>query len=261
MDIKLFQVDAFTDEVFGGNSAAVCPLEAWLPDSVLLKIAQENALAETAFFVREGDAFHLRWFTPEIEMDLCGHATLASAHVLTTHLGYERDTIIFRSLSGELRVTRRDGRLTLDFPARPPSVATAPVEVLESLNIQPLEVLRARDIVLVYADEGAIRALQPDRMLMDRINLDPGGVVATAPGKEVDFVSRFFTPQAHIFEDPVTGSAHCSLAPYWAVRFGKTSLSAAQLSQRGGRLDCEVAGDRVLMSGSAVTYLRGVISI
>ncbi|MDG9670049.1 PhzF family phenazine biosynthesis protein [Hahella sp. CR1] len=261
MDIKLFQVDAFTDEVFGGNSAAVCPLEVWLPDSVLLKIAQENALAETAFFVREGDAFHLRWFTPEIEMDLCGHATLASAHVLTTHLGYERDAMVFRSLSGELRVTRRDGRLTLDFPARPPSVATAPVEVLESLNIQPLEVLRARDIVLVYADEDAIRALQPDRVLMDRINLDPGGVVATAPGKEVDFVSRFFTPQAHIFEDPVTGSAHCTLAPYWAARLGKTSLTAAQLSQRGGRLDCEVAGDRVLMSGSAVTYLRGVISI
>ncbi|WLQ17452.1 PhzF family phenazine biosynthesis protein [Hahella aquimaris] len=261
MDIKLFQVDAFTDEIFGGNSAAVCPLEAWLPDSVLLKIAQENALAETAFFVREGDAFHLRWFTPEIEMDLCGHATLAAAHVLTTHLGYESDSIVFTSLSGELRVTRREGRLTLDFPARPPSAAQAPMEVLESLNILPLEILRARDIVLVYADEEAIRALQPDRMLMDRINLDPGGVVVTAPGKEVDFVSRFFTPQAHIFEDPVTGSAHCSLAPYWAARLGKTSLTAAQLSQRGGRMDCEVSGDRVLISGSAVTYLRGVISI
>ncbi|ABC28155.1 predicted epimerase, PhzC/PhzF-like protein [Hahella chejuensis KCTC 2396] len=261
MDIKLFQVDAFTNEVFGGNSAAVCPLDAWLPDSLLLKIAQENALAETAFFVQEEGRFHLRWFTPEIEMDLCGHATLAAAHVLTSHLGYEEECIVFSSLSGELRVTRQSGRLTLDFPARPPIPAEAPQEVLDSLNLQPVEILSARDIVLVYPDERAIRALRPDRMLMDRINLDPGGVVVTAPGQDVDFVSRFFTPQAHIFEDPVTGSAHCSLAPYWSARLGKTKLTAAQLSERGGLLDCELAGDRVLISGSAVTYLRGVISI
>jgi PhzF family phenazine biosynthesis protein len=261
MEIPIYQVDAFTGRSFGGNPAAVCPLESWPDDALMQGIAAENNLAETAFFVRSGNGFHLRWFTPEIEMDLCGHATLATAHVLFHHLGHAGDTISFSSVSGPLSVRKQDGRIELDFPARDPSPATLPAIIAEGIGAEPLEVLKARDYVLLLRDEAAVRSLTPDRQLFDKINIDPGGIIVTARGSRTDFVSRFFTPQAAIFEDPVTGSAHCSLVPYWARKLGKTILVAEQVSRRGGTLWCELAGDRVRMAGEAVTYLEGKIRV
>jgi PhzF family phenazine biosynthesis protein len=261
MRLPIFHVDAFTDRVFSGNPAAVCPLESWLPAPVMQQIAMENGLAETAFFVPDGQGFAIRWFTPEIEMDLCGHATLAAAHVLTHHLGCTQAPVRFQSQSGELLVTREAGRLTLDFPARMPAPAEAPELILASLNARPREVLKARDYVLVFENEDLIRGLTPNITLLNQINLDPGGICVTAPGQDVDFVSRFFTPQASVFEDPVTGSAHCSLIPYWAQKLGKSVLTARQLSPREGELFCRSAGERVLISGAAVTYLEGVITL
>lgn len=261
MSIPIYQVDAFTTKVFGGNYAAVCPLEYWLDDEVMLKIAQENNVAETAFFVAKGDYFHLRWFTPEIEMDLCGHATLAAAHVLFNHLGYAMETISFKSAGGLLTVRKKADLIELDFPAREPAPAQLPAVIANGIGVEPLEVLKARDYVLVLHDEAEVRALKPDRRTLDQINIDPGGIIVTARGDTVDFVSRFFTPQAAIFEDPVTGSAHCSLVPYWAKRLGKTTLVAEQVSQRSGMLWCELAGDRVRMAGQAVTYLKGRIYV
>jgi PhzF family phenazine biosynthesis protein len=261
MRLPIYHVDAFTDRVFGGNPAAVCPLENWPETSLMQQIAMENGLAETAFFVPQAQGFALRWFTPEIEMDLCGHATLAAAHVLTHHLGCTQSPLRFQSQSGELLVTHEAGQLTLDFPVRPPAPAEAPELILAGLSVRPREVLKARDYVLVYESEALIRELVPNLSLLNQINLDPGGICVTAPGQEVDFVSRFFTPQASVFEDPVTGSAHCSLIPYWAQKLGKASLTARQLSRRGGQLFCRSAGDRVLISGAAVTYLEGVISV
>ncbi|CAA9311636.1 MAG: Phenazine biosynthesis protein PhzF like [uncultured Cytophagales bacterium] len=259
MEIPIYQVDAFTGRPFGGNAAAVCPLPHWPEDQLMHQIAAENNLAETAFFVRDGGGFHLRWFTPEIEMDLCGHATLAAAHVLFNHLGHPGDTIHFSSMSGPLTVRRKDGRIELDFPARDPVPAELPPIIAAGIGAAPLEVLKARDYVLLLRDEAAVRSLKPDRQLLDRINIDPGGIIVTARGSRTDFVSRFFTPQAAIFEDPVTGSAHCSLVPYWAGKLGKTTLVAEQVSRRSGTLWCELAGDRVRMAGEAVTYLEGKI--
>lgn len=261
MKIPIYQVDAFTDQVFGGNPAAVCPLESWLPTETMQKIAMENSVAETAFFIPLDHGFHIRWFTPEFEMDLCGHATLAAAHVLTSHLGYQNPKIKFQSNSGELSVTTNNALLTLDFPARMPKPATAPQIILDGIKEKPLEVLKARDYVLVYKDEETIRRITPDMGLLNQINIDPGGIIVTAPGKNVDFVSRFFTPQASIFEDPVTGSAHCSLIPFWAQRLGKNELTALQISPRVGKLSCKNADERVLMSGNAITYLEGFITI
>lgn len=259
MQIPLYQVDAFTDRVFHGNPAAVCPLDTWLTRQQMLAIAAENNLAETAFFVKTDDYYEIRWFTPEIEMDLCGHATLASAHVIFTALAPDLQTIHFESKSGPLHVTRNNGMLTLDFPARVPVSAIAPRVILEAMSSLPLQVLKARDYILVYADEDTVVNMKPDAALLNTINIDPGGVIITAPGKTVDFVSRFFTPQASIFEDPVTGSAHCSLIPYWAGRLRKDTLRAKQVSPRGGDLLCQLQHDRVLISGNAVTYLEGVI--
>ncbi len=261
MEIPIYQVDAFAGRPFGGNPAAVCPLGGWLEDGLMQQIAAENNLAETAFFVPDGAGFHLRWFTPEIEIDLCGHATLATAHVLFFHLGHAGDVIHFTSMSGPLTVRRQGGRIELDFPARDPVPATLPDLIAEGIGARPLEVLKARDYVLLLGDEAEVRALTPDRQTLDRINIDPGGIIVTAPGRRTDFVSRFFTPQAAIFEDPVTGSAHCSLVPYWARKLGKTVLVAEQVSRRGGTLWCELAGDRVRMAGEAVTYLEGKIRI
>ncbi|HAP62487.1 MAG TPA: isomerase [Cytophagales bacterium] len=257
--LPLFQVDAFTGDTFGGNPACVVPLTEWLPDPVLLKIAQENAVAETAFIVRQGDGYHLRWFTPELEMDLCGHATLATAHVLRIHLGHSSYPIQFQTASGPLAVEHRDGWYHLDFPSRMPEPAELPAIIWQSLSQPPKAILKARDYVLVYDSEADIRNITIDRHSFDQINLDPGGVVVTAPGQEADFVSRFFTPQASILEDPVTGSAHCSLIPYWAKELGKATLTALQLSDRVGRLQCEDRGERVQISGQAVTYLKGEI--
>lgn len=261
MRLPIFQVDAFTDQVFGGNPAAVCPLEQWLPDDVMQKIAMENSVAETAFFTPLNDGFEIRWFTPEIEMDLCGHATLAAAHVIARHLNYSLPSIKFLSKSGELRVSVQNELLTLDFPSRKPHPSNVPQMVLDALPVRPVEVLKSRDYVLVFESEETVRRIKPNQSILDQINLDPGGIVITAKGNEVDFVSRFFTPQASIFEDPVTGSAHCSLIPYWSKRLGKESMVALQVSPRVGKLFCTNAGERVLIAGEAVTYLEGTITI
>lgn len=262
MRIPIYQVDAFTDKLFGGNPAAVCPLNEWLPDSTMQQIAVENNLAETAFFVKAGNGYKLRWFTPEFEIDLCGHATLATAHILFTELGYTGDTILFETVkAGILKVSRNAGKYTLDFPSRPATTAKAPKGLLEAIsNKQPKEVLRSRDYMLVYETEEDIIRFEPDHAVLAKIE-GIVGVIVTAPGKEVDFVSRFFAPGAGIPEDPVTGSAHCNLIPYWADKLGKTQLHAFQLSARKGELWCELRGDRVLMSGNAVMYLKGEIMI
>lgn len=264
MKIDIFQIDAFTDTLFGGNPAAVCPLESWLDDLILQNIAAENNLAETAFFVRQSDnKFHLRWFTPQHEMDLCGHATLASAFVIFNELEYNQASIIFESKSGELKVNRQEDLLILDFPSRPVKEASLPSIIERSINIQPKEIWKSRDYLLVYEHEEDIRKIEFDLSLLNQINLDPGGIIVTAKGNSprVDFVSRFFTPQAVVFEDPVTGSAHCSLIPFWAERLQKTKLEAEQLSERKGKLSCELRKDRVLIKGKAVKYLQGIIEI
>ncbi len=264
MKIKIFQIDAFTDKLFGGNPAAVCPLDHWLEDKLLLQIAAENNLAETAFFLKlPDDRFHLRWFTPEIEMDLCGHATLASAYVIFEELGYQGKEIKFKTLSGELLVKKKEDQLEMDFPSRPPVKAELPEIIRQSLNLQPKEVWKARDYLLVYEQEEDIRKIAPNVALMNQINIDPGGIIVTAKSEQdsIDFVSRLFTPQATVFEDPVTGSAHCTLIPFWAERLHKTEFHALQISARGGELFCKLEGDRVRISGRAVKYLEGVIEV
>ena len=259
MKLPIFQIDAFSDKVFGGNPACVVPLENWLKDEVLLKIAKENAVAETAFFVRKGKNFHLRWFTPDIEMDLCGHATLATAHCILSELKLESEKVIFETLSGELEVSLSNGCYLMDLPRRDPITATLPDEIKNALNIQPKKVLKARDYVLVYKSQKDIENIKIDRQIFDEININPGGVIVTSRGENCDFVSRFFTPQATILEDPVTGSAHCSLTPYWAKKLKKNTLVAHQLSKRKGELLCELKEDRVEISGKAITYLKGDI--
>ena len=257
MKLELYQIDAFTNKIFGGNPACVVPLKNWLPDEILLKISKENAVAETAFFVNKGEKIHLRWFTPEIEMDLCGHATLATAHCLKTILDYKNNKIVFETLSGDLTVIAENDFYYLDFPSRMPVESSLPVEISKSLNIQPKEILKSRDYVLVYETEDDIKNIQINRQFFDQINLNPGGVIVTAKGKNCDFVSRYFTPQSTILEDPVTGSAHCSLIPFWANRLGKNTLSAMQISERMGELNCINKEDRVIISGQARTYSIG----
>lgn len=259
MKHPLYQVDAFTDTIFGGKPACVVPLENWLPDNILLKIAKENAVAETAFFVVKGEKIHLRWFTPELEMDLCGHATLATAHCLHTLMQYPKKEIVFESLSGDLHVTIDQELYKMDFPSRMPVESDVPSEILKSLHIQPKEIFKSRDYMLVYENETEIRHIIINRTLFDQINLSAGGVIVTAPGDTCDFVSRFFTPQASILEDPVTGSAHCSLIPFWANRLNKKELVAHQVSERMGKLYCEYRGDRVIISGKAKTYSIGCL--
>ena len=257
MEIPIFQVDAFTDKIFGGNPACVVPLEEWLPHDLLLMIAQENAVAETAYFVKKKDKFHLRWFTPETEMDLCGHATLAAAHAIKEILKIPGGNIIFESLSGELEVIAKDGKYTLNFPSRMPEKTSLPPLLKKSLNVQPIEVLKARDFVLVYPSEEDVKNIEINRSYFDQLQLGTGGVIFTAKANEVDFVSRFFTPRATVFEDPVTGSAHCSLVPYWSEKLGKDEFVAKQISARGGKLFCRNNGDRVLITGTARTYSVG----
>jgi predicted PhzF superfamily epimerase YddE/YHI9 len=256
--IPIHQVDAFAPRVFAGNPAAVCPLAAWLEDGVLQAIAAENNLSETAFVVRDGGGLAIRWFTPATEVDLCGHATLAAAHVLfAAEPG--RGELRFSSQSGELRV-RRDGEmLQLDFPSRPPAPVPADPALYAALGAAPRELLTARDRLALYGSETEVRALRPDFAKLAALDLF--GVIATAAGTDCDFVSRYFAPGEGVPEDPVTGSAHCTLAPFWAARLGKTSLRARQVSRRGGELHCELSGDRVLISGRAVTYLEGFIEI
>jgi PhzF family phenazine biosynthesis protein len=257
MKLSLYQVDAFTDQLFKGNPACVVPLSEWMPDEMLLNIAKENAVAETAFFIDDGETVQLRWFTPEIEMDLCGHATLAAAHVLKTMLLYPKNTIVFNTASGTLNVTVDKNLYTLDFPSRKPMPAALPTIIKSALNIQPGEILKSRDFVLVYETEAEIRNIKIDKQIFDKINLDPGGVIVTAKGDDCDFVSRFFTPQSSILEDPVTGSAHCSLIPYWSGKLNKKNMTAKQLSERTGKLICVDNDERVLITGEAKTYSVG----
>ncbi|WP_421918478.1 PhzF family phenazine biosynthesis protein [Marinifilum sp.] len=259
MKLTKYHIDAFTDKLFGGNPACVIPLNDWLPDELLSNITKENNLAETAFFVRKADRFQIRWFTPEIEMDLCGHATLATAHVIKKHLNYPLDKILFTSASGDLGVSFDDEKYVLDFPARMPLPASLPSTIEDSLNIQALEVFQARDYVLLYETEDDILALAPDENKLKAIDLGNGGIVCTARGSECDFVSRFFTPGASIFEDPVTGSAHCSLIPFWSEKLAKQELLAMQLSDRKGVLYCANSEDRVKIAGDAVSYSIGEI--
>lgn len=257
--MKIYQVDAFTDQVFGGNPAAVCPLEQWLPDEIMQKIAQENNLSETAFFVQEDDLTHIRWFTPDMEIDLCGHATLASAHVIFNHKNYANPVIRFRYGGGKLSVKNNGEMLSMDFPAVHSVKGEVTDQIVLSLRKKPLEVFKARDLMVVFDNEKEILNLVPD--FDEMLSIDHLGVIATAPGNSVDFVSRFFAPKAGINEDPVTGSAHCMLIPFWADRLGKNKLSAMQLSKRRGKLSCEFKGKRVEISGKAVTYLIGEINI
>jgi len=259
MTLTLYQVDAFAEQVFTGNPAAIVPLAAWLPDAVMQSIAEENNLAETAFFVPQHDGFHLRWFTPAAEVDLCGHATLASAFVLYDLLGYTAPQIRFHTRSGVLVVEKQGSDLQMTFPATMPQPCTAPAELAAALGATPARVLSAFDYVAVFDTEEEIRQLQPDFNAMQKLGLR--GVIATAPGREADFVSRFFAPNLRINEDPVTGSAHCELAPYWAAQLGQTRLTAQQLSPRGGSLICEVRGDRVLLIGKAILYMTAEITI
>lgn len=259
MKIPIYQVDAFTSRVFSGNPAAVCPLEAWLPDPTLQAIAAENNLSETAYLVGRGGEYAIRWFTPATEVDLCGHATLASAHVVFSRLETGLAELHFSSRSGPLSVTRDGDLLSLDFPARPPAPCPAPAGLAEALGQPPRQVLAARDLMAVYDDEGVVRGLRPD---MGRIAaLDTFAVIVTAPGRDCDFVSRFFAPAKGVPEDPVTGSAHCALIPYWSRRLGKARLHARQVSARGGELYCELRGDRVAIAGRAAPYLEGTIEV
>lgn len=259
--ISIFQVDAFTDVVFGGNPAAVCPLDKWLPCNLLQLIAAENNLSETAFFVEQEGALQLRWFTPRVEVDLCGHATLASAHVLFEHMNYEQDAILFETNSGTLTVVKSNERLLMDFPSVKYREASPPDRLVEALGARPTEVYQADDFMCVYDSREQVEELAPDFRKLAEV--ETRGVIVTAPGEEksADFVSRFFAPAVGIDEDPVTGSAHCMLTPYWARRLGKKTLCARQVSERGGELFCSQRGDRIEISGRAVTYLAGSIEV
>lgn len=261
MKLDFFQIHAFTDQLFGGNPACVVLLQDWLPDTLLKKIAKENALPETAFLLMREKELHLRWFTPDIEMDLCGHATLAAAHALRLIDPQRFDSVSFETCSGLLSVTHEGAFYALNLPARKPQPDTLPQTLAEALNLPARETYKARDYVLVYDTEDEIRQIRINRPIFDQINLDPGGVIVTAPGIQSDFVSRFFTPQASILEDPVTGSAHCTLIPFWSERLGKNHLSAIQLSERQGKLHGSLQGDRVVLRGQAQTYASGQIWI
>jgi PhzF family phenazine biosynthesis protein len=251
-------VDAFAGQVFSGNPAAVCPLESWLPDAQMQAIAAENNLADTAFFVRNGSGYQLRWFTPLVEVELCGHATLASAFVILNDLMPGERSVSFETKGGTLTVTREGDLYSLDFPSRPPKPCDKVYpSLLAALGGKPETVLAARDYVVVYGSEAEVRSLQPDMQAL--MTIDRFAVIATAPGRGADFVSRFFAPAQGVPEDPVTGSAHCTLIPYWSRRLGKKKLHAHQVSARGGELWCEDRGERVTISGKAVRFLEGTI--
>lgn len=260
MRLPIYQVDAFTGELFRGNPAAVVPLESWPDDRLLQAIAAENNLSETAFFTTDAGEFHIRWFTPSTEVDLCGHATLAAAHVLFHHRGAKETTLRFRSASGLLTVERDGELLALDFPSRPPVQVDVPPPLGAALGREPVMVLKARDYLALYETEAEVRSLRPDFGRLGTIR-DCTGVIVTARGDDADFVSRFFAPQAGIDEDPVTGSAHCTLVPFWSGRLGISRLRALQVSPRGGELFLEQRGDRVTIAGRAVGYLQGTIEV
>ncbi len=260
--LKIYQIDAFADSVFKGNPAAVCVMDEWLPEETMQAIAMENNLAETAFTVMESEGHHIRWFTPEVEVALCGHATLATAYVLFNYYDFPGTVITFSSeQSGLLSVEKENGDLlTLDFPADPPEEKEAVGKLNEALGVVPEKTLKGRtDYLLIYSKEQQIRDITPNLHLLNQV--DARGIIISAPGDEVDFVSRFFAPQSGVSEDPVTGSAHTTLTPYWSGILNKNILSARQLSKRGGSLSCELRGSRVRISGRAVPYLEGQIHI
>ena len=259
MKIPIYQIDAFSQDRFHGNPAAVCILQEWLPDSTLQNIAAENNLAETAFVVEKNGHFELRWFTPAVEVDLCGHATLATAFVYKEHLNYPDDSISFKTQSGLLKVEYGGNMLSLVFPSRPGTACAAPDLLVKGIGIVPQETLKSRDYMVVLRDEDEVRHLDPDFAKLK--DVDALGVIATAPGNDVDFVSSFFAPQAGMNEDPVTGSSHTTLIPYWSAKLRKKNMAALQLSHRGGKLYCEDLGDKVKISGRAITYLVGEITV
>ena len=259
MDIPIYQVDAFAGEVFAGNPAAVCPLEDWLAEDTMQAIAEENNLPETAFIVANGEDFDIRWFTPQVEIDLAGHPTLATAHIIFTELEPGRESVRFHTKIGDtLDVVLEDGKVMMDFPARPPGPRDVG-DVAGALGAEPVEILAARDGFAVFETQAQVAALVPD---MARVaDLDVHGTICTAPGDDCDFVSRFFAPGAGIPEDPVTGSAHCTSIPYWAERLGKKKMFARQISKRGGEVQCEYLGERVRIGGEAATFMRGTIDL
>jgi PhzF family phenazine biosynthesis protein len=262
MEIPIYQVDAFTDRVFGGNPAAVMPLEAWLDDALLQSIAMENNLSETAFLVPAGEGYELRWFTPTVEVDLCGHATLAAAHVLFEHRAHAGDEVSFNTHSGELHVHRSAAGLTMDFPAALLTGSDVQLSVCDALGAIASEAVLVGDephknAIYVYEFEEDVAGLSPDFRALGESSEQ--SIIATAPGNDCDFVSRFFGPRVGLDEDPVTGSAHCALMPYWAARLHRDGLQARQISARGGDLSCELRGDRVLMTGRAVTFMQGSV--
>ncbi|WP_223701187.1 PhzF family phenazine biosynthesis protein [Sutcliffiella deserti] len=259
MKLPIYQIDAFTNELFKGNPAAVCPLEEWIPVDLMQKIAAENNLPETAFFVKAGDEYELKWFTPVEEMDLCGHATLAAAYVISNYTDETSNTLRFQTASGPLEVSKDGSLYTLLFPSRRGIRCEAPEELIKGLGKQPMEVYKARDYMAIFETEQDILDLDLNMDMLKK--LDGFGIIATAKGKKADFVSRFFAPKAGIEEDPVTGSAHCTLVPYWKSVLNKNDMVALQLSARGGKLHCTDLGDMVKMSGEAVTYLEGQINV
>jgi len=259
MEVKLFQVDSFAEKTFMGNPAAVCPLKEWLPDKLMQAIALENNLSETAFFVPEENYYRIRWFTPLAEVDLCGHATLASAYVLFNRLGFKGDTLTFQSRSGKLDVVKDGEWFRMNFPSQPGQVS----ELTEALKVctdqEPTECLMSEDCMLVFNAESDVLALIPDFNMIEKC--DGRGMIVTAPSEDVDFVVRFFAPKVGVPEDPVTGSAYTQLTPYWSNRLGKKHLTAKQVSSRGGVVICQDLGDRVAISGKAALYLEGVIQV
>jgi len=259
MKISVYQIDAFAKQAFEGNPAAVCPLPFWLPDAVMQLIAEENNLSETAFFVAMESGFHIRWFTPTVEVDLCGHATLAAAFVLFECLGFEGDNIAFDSRSGILNVSRDGDLLVLDFPAQPPEPCETPEYILHAFGIEPVACLKSEDYIVVFELEEDVLTADPNLELLRK--LDGRGVVITSVSNQYDFVSRFFAPNFGIDEDPVTGSSFTQLAPYWSAQLGRSKLYAKQVSSRGGEVMCELKGERVTIAGSAVKFLQGEIEI
>jgi PhzF family phenazine biosynthesis protein len=257
MKLPIFQVDAFSSKIFSGNPAAVIPLEHWLEDGQMQQIAEENNLSETAFFVDRGGWYQLRWFTPQNEVDLCGHATLASAYVIMNKIQPDLNEVKFGTHSGELRVTKNDDVYSLDLPAHPPEKCDTPKDLLAGLDKEPKEVLASNYYLVVYENENEIKELHPYMTKLKE--LDRMAVIVTAPGDDVDFVSRFFAPAVGIPEDPVTGSAHCTLIPYWAEKLGKQKMQARQISCRGGELFCELNDNRVMIAGKGMLYMQGTI--
>jgi PhzF family phenazine biosynthesis protein len=259
MKLVLYQIDAFAKEPFSGNPAAVCPLESWLPDTVMQSIAAENNLSETAFFVATERGFHIRWFTPVAEVDLCGHATLATAYVLFNCLGEKSDAICFESKSGVLEVAQKEDMLVMDFPSQPPTPCQIPEQIIRAFKAKPVECLKSEDYIVVFEKEEEVLLAEPDFIELSKLDLR--GVCITAKSSNYDFVARFFGPKLGINEDPVTGSAYTQLVPYWSKLLGVDKLRAKQLSQRGGELFCDLRGDRVTIAGRAVKYLAGEIEV